>query len=711
MTDLSLHLAPNVAWVPLLVLTLGALLLAAWAYGFIAPPLRPFARRTLTALRFVALALLLWLLAQPVLERAGGSGQRVIVLLDRSRSMDLPTTPGGVSRASEAARVVVELERAWRGRAGVEVLPFATTLAADTGRVTGRGATGLGDALAALATAPVAQRAGGVVVVSDGAVNTGEDPVAAARSLGLPVHTVLVGASAPDRAVASVEASARARVGEATPVRVRVTSSEARGTPIGVRLLDGAREIGRATVLSPGSGAEATAEFRITPARAGLAVWTAVVDSLAGEITTADNARQTALEVDPGRLGVLIVSGGLNWDLSFIRRALLGDSSLRVTTLVRAAGGWRALEDGARREPGAADVRGQAVVVLDAIAPAEIGGAFDQAFAAFVRDGGGLLALGGPLPGVARYRAGALGNDLAVALDPAAIGRSGAPVPVPEASEVTAWDDDPARGERAWRAAAPLADLTPVRPGAGDRVLIGSLGGGPPLLFARRVGRGQVVFVNGSGLWRWSLSSTDELSGERGRRLWRRLVRWLAEPVQGEPLRVRPERWLSAGGEPVRLFATLQDPAFKPVAGATVRGQVEDAAGRSRPIAFAPRTAGSYLAELNELPPGRYRVSVQATLGDRALGISGTEFAVDRWSLEEARTLPDSATLAAVAQASGGRFGEADGVGGWARTLSTRALARGRVESLRLWESPWVFVVVVGALGLEWAWRRRRGLP
>jgi len=40
-----------------------------------------------------------------------------------------------------------------------------------------------------------------------------------------------------------------------------------------------------------------------------------------------------------------------------------------------------------------------------------------------------------------------------------------------------------------------------------------------------------------------------------------------------------------------------------------------------------------------------------------------------------------------------------------------RALARTRTESTRLWESPWVFAVVVGLLSLEWAWRRRRGLP
>ena len=42
---------------------------------------------------------------------------------------------------------------------------------------------------------------------------------------------------------------------------------------------DGERELGRATVPAPGGGAEVTAEFRVTPARPGLAVWTARVDS------------------------------------------------------------------------------------------------------------------------------------------------------------------------------------------------------------------------------------------------------------------------------------------------------------------------------------------------------------------------------------------------------------------------------------------------
>jgi hypothetical protein len=53
----------------------------------------------------------------------------------------------------------------------------------------------------------------------------------------------------------------------------------------------------------------------------------------------------------------------------------------------------------------------------------------------------------------------------------------------------------------------------------------------------------------------------------------------------------------------------------------------------------------------------------------------------------------------------------AEDIASWARTVNTRQLVRARSESLRLQESPWAFMVIVGLLSVEWAWRRRRGLP
>jgi hypothetical protein len=709
--DSSVHLAPNAPWLVLALLTVAVGAVGLWAYRFVVPPLPKWARRILPWLRVVALALLVWLLAQPVLERAAGGGARIVVLLDRSRSMDLPARPGGETRARQADRAVADIGRAWRGRATVDVLPFAARLD-DSSRTAGRQATALGDALAALAFSPQGQGATGVVVVSDGAVNAGEDPVAAGRALGLPVHAVITGSGAlSDRVITGVEASSEARVGKITPVRVRLSTTEERGRPMNVRLVDGARELGRATVIAPGGGAEVTAEFKVTPLKPGLAVWTARVDSLPGEAIELNNDRQVAVEVAPGTVDVLVVSRGLNWDLAFIRRALLGDSTLSLSGWARGRSGWDPLPGTRGAGPDPQALRGQAVVVLDAIAPAEVSPAFDQALTDFVRAGGAVMALGGEAPGLARLKGSRFGAEFAIAFGaPAPAPPPASPVPAPEARELLAWDDDPARGERAWRAAAPLTELAPLVAGAGDRVLIA--GDGPtPLFVARRAGRGQALLVNGSGLWRWSLSGHDDLTSERGRRLWRGLVHWLAEPVQAEPLRVRPERWLTTAGEPVRLFATLQDDQFRPVGGASVEGEMVGPGGRGRRVEFAPRGTGTYVAVVPDLPAGRYRVNTRATRGGRELGRASSELAVDRWSLEVARVAPDSAGLAALASATGGRLTNAADAGRWAREVPARTLTRGRVESVRLWESPWLFGVIVGALSLEWAWRRRRGLP
>ncbi len=714
MNSLSLHLAPNAPWAWLVLASLAFVALALWAYSFRLPPLTPVSRRVLSVLRVTALALLVWLLALPVLERALPSAStRVVVLEDRSLSMERPERAGGGTRAAAATRALRELKRALGGRAQLEVRGFAGTLLADTTRDPGeRSSTAPGEALAALTRLPVERRPDGVILLSDGAVNAGDDPVAAARALGVPVHTLLVGERAGlDRGIAGVEASNDARVGEATPVRVRIVSDEERGTPIAVKLEESGRELAHTTVLAPGPGAEATAELRVVPTRPGLMLWSARVAPLEHDASPDDDTHGVAVPVAPGKLGVLVLSAGLNWDLAFFRRALAGDSTVELDTRVRdSGGGWHALERGRTGPLAATDVSGRAVVVLDALSGADLGPALDQALATFVRGGGGLLLLSGAEPGAARFARGALARELAFA-GGVSFGAQGAPEPQALASELLAWDDDPARGARAWHEAAPLSDVAPLAAGGADRVLLASRDGGPPLWLVRAVGRGQALLVNGTGLWRWSLAGTDELAGERGRRLWRKTVRWLAEPVQGEPLRVTAERKLVPGGEPVRLDALLQDAQFRSLSGADVRGEISGPDGHLRKIAFAPGGAGAYTSTFPSPGPGRWQVNVRASKDGRELGRGRSEFVVDRWTLEALRAQPDSAAMAAIAAASGGRAGRASDVAAWARSLDPRALVRHERVTLRLWESPWLFALVVGLLSVEWTWRRRRGLP
>ena len=125
---------------------------------------------------------------------------------------------------------------------------------------------------------------------------------------------------------------------------------------------------------------------------------------------------------------------------------------------------------------------------------------------------------------------------------------------------------------------------------------------------------------------------------------------------------------------------------------------------------FTPGGAGAYRATVPSPGAGRWQVSVRATRDGREVGRARNEFVVDRWTLEALRPQPDSATMAAIASASGGRAGRAEEAATWARALDTRTLVRPQQASTRLWESPWLFAIIVTLLSLEWMWRRRRGL-
>lgn len=80
-------------------------------------PFQRLRKNLLLLLQLLAMAAVLFALAQPVLNLRGGSARRIVLLVDRSASMKTRDLPGGVTRLDEAkkqARTVVESMRSAR---------------------------------------------------------------------------------------------------------------------------------------------------------------------------------------------------------------------------------------------------------------------------------------------------------------------------------------------------------------------------------------------------------------------------------------------------------------------------------------------------------------------------------------------------------------------------------------------------------------------
>ena len=119
---------------------------------------------------------------------------------------------------------------------------------------------------------------------------------------------------------------------------------------------------------------------------------------------------------------------------------------------------------------------------------------------------------------------------------------------------------------------------------------------------------------------------------------------------------------------------------------------------------------GRYHVEVSELPPGDYTYTGRASVQGRQVGESKGEFSIGRYSLEFGDMRMNQALLSRIAYESGGKFYLAEEAH---RLLEDMDLASTALETKReitLWNSPWLFGLLVLLLAVEWTIRKRRGM-
>ncbi|WP_437303334.1 glutamine amidotransferase [Sorangium sp. So ce388] len=351
------------------------------------------ARAALGTLLTGALAVLGLLAAilRPVAVTSRGSlvGPKVVVLVDGSRSMDLPGLAGTRREAADRAlaelgkRADVRLSRyvfgegapapaepagaaaAAGGSAAATPAPGGSAAAAapagsaaapaagDAGAQASAGAAAplvsarphrrsdLSAALEALARA-ADERPSAFVVVSDGRLDRpGPDDTAAAtraalEGLDVPVHTVAVATEAVrDAGVRAVRTSGAAVAHQPLSLRIDIGCSgglACDAVPVVAREL---REQGAPTTLATGTahvdeGGVGTVELGVTLDRAGTRILEVAIQSPQGDELPENDVRYITLDVARDRIRVLHVAGRPTYDVRALRMWLKADASVDV---------------------------------------------------------------------------------------------------------------------------------------------------------------------------------------------------------------------------------------------------------------------------------------------------------------------------------------------------------------------------------------------
>jgi len=767
-------------WV--LVLIVAPLLFAVCWLGYRGETLTTPVRATLATLRFIALALLFAVICRPVkvIKREEVQKAEVIVLVDDSASMTRKDAYAGDSRTAKALEkfatgALGDTTRGQLAQAALEraVLPklkdgdyvehlftFAEELApfAPGATLTGRGpATHLGDALGSALLSERGRHVTAAILISDGRENGGSPASEAARAAaaaGIPVHTLVIGDTRPEKniVVELVDAPSDALEGDEIAITVRVL---ARGVDTSSRTSVRLEEFDpEAPQDQPRKTVAAEEEVRLTAvgervtlvARAGPADrrtgdrrFHVEVPPLEDETLLDDNALDVNVHISPEKVRVLYVEGYPRWEyrrlaLDMLKRA---DENIEFQAFLLSATP-DFVQESTRGTPALRAVPIDRVSLLDhydvvilgdvdpyAVSPDPgKGDEFMKSLLEFVERGGGLMFIAGEYDNPRAYLSTPLEALLPVVVDEAEM-RSGPADTTREFKprledwqhpheivrlhanlEINRqlWEDDD--GLRGFDWFLPVNRAKP-----GSQVLWrhpreANQYGNNPLLVAGYYPSGRTLFQAVDSTWKWQY----HFGPRYHERYWRNAIRWLAlGRMKSGDRRYRLELARNSYdlGERVGVEARVLDEDYRPSSAQTQGVRVLGPDGRTTDLTLAgvPGKPGVFRASIDAERTGMYRVWIEN--GEKR--IAATEFEVVLPSLENKDPSPNPALLAEVSAISRGKALDLARIDELWSAFPGHEERREPISSRLddVWDTWGTLIAALCVLSLEWILRKR----
>ena len=617
-----------------------------FVYVRTARSLHPRYRVLLILLRIAAASILLGCLLAPVVieQKDITPPTHLSILVDTSQSMRLVDTSMSetpMSRLGQVNQLLFNVPgqflQTLQDRFEVHLYPFNTQLQQSVPLAQAQGSpqplfeaegnlTDIGSAIRAAAAAWKGQQTAGIVLITDGAHNSGQFPLETITALEMPIYPIGVGSVEPpkDIQIQGVNYTPIAYTDHESIIRVSVAQTGYTGktTQLSLREVESNRLVDAVTftftahqeVNAADASTKQVIALKLTPESEGNFQYTISLPTLDGELTEANNQKTFSMKVVKAKLNVFYLEGRPRWDYTFLKRTLERDPDIEATCAILSSHRLKQQPIGSllnrlegyypqttpvsetpRFPETLAELSKYDVLILGDLGAEHLTKTQQHAIVDFVETQGKPVIF---LPSRNMLGVNGFGNTELAPLLPIDIPSNGCRV---EDTEFTVQLTQPGAfhpmlqlGDRQSTQTAQTAALggnnvslwrnMPAVPRffSGFRLRGGATalmenGEGIPILILQRTGLGKSLLIAAEGFYNWDFgvkTFKDKRYHTIYPRFWAQVLRWMATDTDDKNVYLTTDASSYAIGDTVKVTAYLYSETYRPQAGATVEIEV-----------------------------------------------------------------------------------------------------------------------------------------
>lgn len=671
----------------------------------------PKARWLLSALRFINVSLIAYLLIGPLVKREVHQEEKPIIVLahDNSRSLNYckDSTFYADSLPESLELLVSKLEKSFRvERWSYDAQP--SRVEAFDG-VSDGASTNIGATLSQLADQYVGQNLGAIILTSDGIYNSGPNPIPVAESAAIPLFTVALGDTVPQRDVAIIDLKANSVVykGNSFALQIQLRATHLKGLSSRLVVTSSGKTLFQKQVAFQEEDQILSEEVVLDAKEVGLQHYEIALAPCPNERSLRNNRRTITVQVVDGSEKIAIIAAAPHPDIAALKRSIETNQNYEVETFL--ASQLKGMND--------PHLNGCSLIIFHNL-PSKVAPFSNQQTNKPANQQIPSIYILGAQTDLAAFNSLKLGLTVSTRLA--------------KQTEVTArYNASFASFSLDQGTIDQIEQFPPLKAPFGNyesspnlqslfTAQIGNVGSGQPLVACLQDGARRVAIVVGEGLWKWRLYDYQ------ANQSYDHFDELIAKTIQYTSLRVDRDRWSArsqssfAPGEPVQIFARLYDDNYQltnaPDAELSISQDKSSTQqfnnSTTQQLYSFNRSGNEYALNLGTLPAGKYHFIAKTTFNRQDLTSEGN-FAVEDFDPEAAVLTANHSLLNTLATTTGGVMVSPRELDQLPQLLqqqpNIKTVRYSHTQYVELLNLPLLLVLLLLLLAAEWMLRRYFG--